>query len=76
MNTKTIIVIIVILVLGFFLWKGSMKKDAVMETPAQELDRTTQSDSTSSIEEDLNYINVDTNTDADLMEVDGEIKSL
>ncbi|MBP6857586.1 MAG: hypothetical protein KBC11_00095 [Candidatus Pacebacteria bacterium] len=76
MNTKTVIVILVIIAIGFFVWKGSMKKEEVIVTPAEQLDKDTQDDTTSSIEADLNAIDVDTNSDSDFMETDSEIKSL
>lgn len=75
-KTSIVILIIALAIIGFFLWKGSMKKDPVVETPVQALDRETQSDSTASIEADLNAINTDLNLESDLGEVNQEIQSL
>ncbi|MEK7106503.1 MAG: hypothetical protein AAB895_04085 [Patescibacteria group bacterium] len=77
MNKKTIILLIIALVvIGFFLWKGSMKSEPVVETPLQVLDKQTQQDSTASIEADLNAINTEVSADEDLRMVDEDIKSL
>lgn len=77
MNKKTIVLLIIaLIVVGFFLWKGSMKKEVVVETPLQALDKETQEDSTSSIEADLNATNTDVNADEDLRGVNEDIKSL
>lgn len=77
MNKKTIFLLVVaLIVVGFFLWKGSMKKEPVVETPIQALDKETQQDSTASIEADLNAINTDVSADEDLRGVNEDIKSL
>ena len=77
MNKKTIILLIIALVvIGFFLWKGSMKSEPVVETPLQVLDKQTQQDSTASIEADLNAINTEVSADEDIRMVDEDIKSL
>jgi hypothetical protein len=75
-KTSIVILIIALAVIGFFLWKGSAKKEPLVETPVQTLDRETQSDSTASIEADLNAINTDLNLESDLGEVNQEIQSL
>lgn len=77
MNKTSIIVLIIVLAgVGFFLWKSSVKKEPVVETPVQALDRETQADATASIEAQLNAINTDSTTDEDLRGVDEDIKSL
>jgi hypothetical protein len=77
MNKKTIILLVIALVVvGFFLWKGSMKSEPIVETPLQALDTQTQQDSTASIEAELNAINAEVNADEDLRMVDQDIQSL
>jgi hypothetical protein len=77
MNKTSIIVLIIVLAgVGLFLWKSSVKKEPVVETSVQALDRETQADATASIEAQLNAINTDSTTDEDLRAVDEDIKSL
>lgn len=74
-NTNIIIAIVVIIILGFVVWKYSVKKEVPL-TPAQELNSATQSDTTTSIDTSLNSIDTDSNVDADLNSVDADLKTL
>lgn len=74
-NTNIIIAIIVIAILGFVVWKYSVKKE-VPRTPGQELNDATYDDTTTSIDASLNSIDTDSNVDADLNSVDADLKTL
>lgn len=75
-TTTTIFAVIVIILLALVVWKYSNKKEVVPETPAQTLDKATANDSTTSIDSSLNSINVDSNTDTDLENIDKDINGL
>lgn len=78
MNTtrKTVLVLIVLVVLGFVVWKYGVNTATPTETPVQALDKETQPDTTGAIDARLNAIDVDTSIDADFEAIDADLKAL
>jgi uncharacterized membrane protein YvbJ len=79
MNKNTLVsifVIVVVIILGIIFWKYSAKNQNLPETPVQALDKETQADTTDQIDSNLDSVNVDTNTDADLKAIDDQLNNL
>ncbi|MBP6905022.1 MAG: hypothetical protein KBB91_03155 [Candidatus Pacebacteria bacterium] len=78
MNTtlKTVLVLIVLVVLGFVVWKYGINTATPAETPVQALDKETQPDTTGAIDARLNAIDVNTSIDADFEAIDADLKAL
>lgn len=78
MNKKTItitVAVIIVLALAFMLYpknREMMKAD----TPAEALDKSTQDDTTSDIDADLDEINVNASSSEEFNAMDAEIKSI
>ncbi|MCC6323677.1 hypothetical protein IT400_02700 [Candidatus Nomurabacteria bacterium] len=72
----SIIVIIVAIVLGYLLFKYFPKTNDEVVSPIQQLDTQTQTDTTTSIDENLNSIDTNASTDADLKAIDTELNNL
>ena len=78
MNTtlKTVLVLAVLVVLGFVVWKYGVKTVPPAETPVQALDKETQPDTTGAIDARLNAIDVNTSIDDDFEAIDADLKAL
>jgi hypothetical protein len=66
---KTIFLFIVIIaIVGFFLWKNMDKKAPAVETPTQVVEQDTTSDPTASLEAELNAIDTEFKLDSETSE--------
>ncbi len=71
-----IIIVIILIVIVWFSWNKLIKKDDVMETSEEVLDKSTQADTTDDINSKLNDINIDVNSSEDFESIDAEINSI
>ena len=77
-NNTIISIIIIVLagVIGYLLFKYFPKTNDEVVSPVQQLDTQTQTDTTTSIDENLNSIDTNTSSDADLKAIDDELNNL
>ncbi len=77
MNTKTItitVAIIIVLALAFMFYPKH--EGSRWDTPLEALDKSTQDDTTSDIDADLDSIDVDSSSSKDFDGMDADIKSI
>jgi 3-isopropylmalate dehydratase small subunit len=76
---KIIIIIIILLIaaLGFIFWKNEIKKDLVKTpTPAQILENSIKADTVDEIDVSLEDININSDVDEDLKNIDAELQNI
>lgn len=74
-NTKILLIVLVlVIIIGVFSWKYSNKP--IPETPTQTLDRETKADTTEQIDANLNSVDVNSSTNADLDEIDQALNNI
>ncbi len=71
-----IILVVIVILAGIAISKNNAMKKKAAETPVEVLDKSTQNDSTTNIDSNLESIDVNSGADADFNSMDADIKAL
>lgn len=71
-----VIIIIALIVLGWFYFDKLNNQNIENQTPEQVLDQATQADTTDDIDQSINSINTDIDTEVEFKNVDDTINSI
>ncbi len=71
-----VLIVILLIAIVWFSWKSINKKEVMLETPEQVLDKATQADKTDEIEVKLDTLDTESDSSVDFGGVDAEIKGI